>query len=377
MAVTRDCMREDRSARTQRIIASFRNDARNDLHALMGMLELIAQGRLSRDQLDYLTVSKSTADRLLRAVENVGILLGRDTEPAQMVPFRLRQVLSDLTHLMEALAARKGLALDCEILPGVPDLAAGDRNRLQDILIRLLDNAIRFTDRGSVRLVAALVDETPTGHRIQFDLCDTGPGVPDQVIRYISSSSPEQYLEHGLGLPIVQKLVRSMGGHLSVAVQITGGSRVSIVLPFEAADLDPQRSNDALQAAAPLDILIAEDSDDSYFVLEAHLGAQKHKLTRAFTGTHAVELFRTGKYDLVFMDVHMPDMDGYSATHEIRKWETGSSRARVPVVVLSTDSHATQAQNGARVGCSAYLTKPVSREALLSVVNGYATARNE
>jgi len=121
-----------------------------------------------------------------------------------------------------------------------------------------------------------------------------------------------------------------------------------------------------------LNILIAEDSDRSYYVLESYLEGEPHRLTRAQDGATAVERFKTGGYDLVLMDVHMPVMDGYAAARAIREWETTDGRARVPIVVLSSDSPETQRENGARVGCSGYITKPASKVAVLSALKRFA-----
>ena len=366
-------MRFGQNTKEQQIIAKLENDARNELHSIMGMLELVARGPLTRAQSDYLRFCKSSTDRLLRSVQNAAILFKQDTDASQVNLFSLHDVVRDVTNLMEVLARRKGLSLRCQIESDTPNRVIGDRDRLQDILVRLLENAVRFTHHGYIRLTGSGVEEKPRGCRVQFDICDTGPGIPLEVVSSLSDETPVRIADRGLGLPIVRKLVLSMNGELTFGRQEPAGSLVRVTLPFvTATEEHPTRESVAHGNAAPLSILVAEDSDDSYYVLEFQLLREGHRLTRAVSGTRALELFKAGNFDLVLMDVHMPEMDGYSATRAIRVWETGCARARVPIVVLSSDSPATQLQHGAKVGCSAYLTKPVSSEALRAVLRRYA-----
>ena len=356
----------------EQIIAKLENDVRNELHSVMGMLELIARGPLTQAQSEYLRSCKASADHLLRSIQNVSAFLSSDADAARTAIFDLHEVLANLTNLMKALAARKGLNLSLEIRPGVPTRIAGDPDRLQDILVRLLDNAIRFTDHGEVRLIVTEATSKSTEVRLQFDVCDTGPGIANDIVARLSNPLSEEVALSGLGLPIVRKLVLSMNGDLTIASEEGGGSHVTVGAPFRTLPADDSVAEHCTpNTIPPLNILVAEDSDDSYYVLEGYLREQQHRLTRAVNGVRAVELFTTGQYDLVLMDIHMPDMDGYAATRAIRTWETGCARARVPIVVLSSDSPATQIQNGAKVGCSAYLTKPVSHAALVNVLNRY------
>jgi len=360
------------SSKEVQIIAKLENEVRNGLHSVMGTLELIGQGPLTPAQSDYLRACKASTDHLLRSVQNVSIFCSSETEDARVSLFSLHEAMSDLMNLMEPLARRKGLALSCEIRPGVPNRLLGDRDRLQDILIRLLDNAIRFTGQGKIQLILAEVPQNSPEHQIQFQICDTGPGIPADVINRLSNALSEHSLAEGLGLPIVRKLVLNMAGDLSIDSENGVGSRVTVSLAFQPATDDSIKAVVPSGATVPLNILVAEDSDDSFYLLEYYLRQREHHLTRAVNGARAVELFKTGNYNLVLMDIHMPDMDGYSAARAIRMWETGLARARVPIIVLSSDSSATQLQNGAKVGCSGYLTKPVSRGALISVLDRYA-----
>jgi CheY-like chemotaxis protein len=359
------------------LMAKLENDARNELHSMLGMLELIAEGPLAPSQSNYLRACRSSADHLLRTIQNVSMLLGEETKEGPFSDFDLQETVGGVTGLMEAIAERKGLRLACEISADVPCRVAGDRERLEDILFRLLNNAVRFTDRGLVQLIVRNAPQDAKNW-IQFDICDTGPGIPPDVIRSLTTPVSEESAWQGLGLRIVRKLAAGMGGRLSIGSDEHGGARVTVSLPFtEQADLGPiedrETGEEDQKVDVSLNILVAEDSDDSYYLLEAHLG-EHHRLTRSVDGTHAIEMFKTGHYDLVFMDVHMPGVDGYSATRAMREWESSGTRARIPIVILSSDSPKTQIHHGAKAGCSGYLTKPVSKAALLKVLNRYGRA---
>jgi CheY-like chemotaxis protein len=345
---------------------------------VMGMLELIAEGSLTQLQYDYVRACRSSADRLLRTVENVSEFLNPENEKTLICDFDLQEAVASVTSLMETLAHRKGLSLSHETRLRTPRRVAGDHDRIQDILFRLLDNAIRFTDHGQVQLIVTKSRQDSTGIGVQFDVCDTGPGISADTIARVLRPPSEILAWHGLGLPIVRKFILAMGGELSIRSREGGGSCVSVSLPLKMASMsairatEPGRVDDDLGPAVPLNILVAEDSDDSYYVLESYLREQHYQMTRAVDGTRAIELFKAGHFDLVLMDVHMPGVDGYSATRAIREWETRRTRARIPIVILSSDSSRTQIQNGAKVGCSGYLTKPVSKVALLNVLRRYA-----
>ena len=356
----------------EEIIAKLENDIRNELHSVMGLLELIAHDPLTPAQFDNLRACKCSADRLLGSVRNVAAFLNAESDEVQISVFDLHKLIADMRDLMETLARLKGLGLVCEIQPRVPVHVAGDRDRLQDILFRLLDNAIKFSDHGEVRLVVAVEPRDTPGLSIQFDVYDSGSGIASDIVARLSSPLSEQPASKGLGLPIVHKLVLSIGGSFSIGSNEGGGSRVTVSLPFVRAIANAPNPGDLESAAQPLNILVAEDSDDTFYVLESFLHEQKHRLTRSVDGRRAVEIFKAGQYDLVLMDIHMPGQDGYSATRAIREFETSCARARVPILVLSSDSPSTQAQNGAKVGCSGYLTKPVSRLALLNAIGRYA-----
>jgi CheY-like chemotaxis protein len=364
----------------QRVIAKLDGDIRNEMHSLMAMLELIAEGPLTDAQYEHLRTCKSSADRLLRSVETVCQFVCPDTSEPELSEIDLHEFITSMAGVMQQLAQPKGLSLTAEIRPGTPARVTGDCHRLEDILVRLIDNSIRSADHGSIQLIVTKGEDDSDRSRIDFIVCDEGRWTSEDLIAHALDSTTPDLEYHGLGLAIVQQLVRGMGGGISIDRQDGEGSRVTVSLPFKALDgsAGPALSgakdieNPSWEPVRPLNILVAEDSDQSYYVIESYLEGQGCQLSRALDGASAVEQFKTGRYDLVLMDIHMPVMNGYAATRAIRDWETTDGRARVPIVVLSSDSPATQRENGAKAGCSGYITKPASKAAVLASLRRFA-----
>ena len=359
----------------QPLIAKLENSARNGLHSVMGMLELLAQGPLTTSQREYLSVCRSSTDRVLRTIQNVVELLSTENEVSLASEFDLQKLLAEIAGITKILAERKGLEFTFELRLSGIQRALGDRASIEDVLLRLIENAVGFTERGAIRLIAATTSDDTNAIHAEFEIHDTGPGIPAAVLSRASEPITPDSAGLGFGLPVAYKLVRKMRGSLSISSKEGIGTRASISLPLKIAAIHTTSETPAVSSSGasekPREILVAEDSDDSYYVLEAYLQGQPYRLSRAIDGMRAVEMFKAARFDLVLLDVHMPTMDGYSAAHAMRFWETGQSRARLPIIILSSDSPANQIGRGARAGCSAYLTKPVSRAALLNVLNRY------
>jgi CheY-like chemotaxis protein len=362
------------------LLSKLESDVRNELHSIMGMLELIDGGPLTESQRGHLRTCRTSADRMLRSVQNVYAFACPSAVAPHVQDIDLEETVSDVDCIMADLARRKGLDFKTRIQPGTATRISGDRRRIEDILLRLLENSIRFTDKGWVELTLSENVSDSSNPRVEFAICDSGPGIPEETIARVMSPLSTDHLDDGLGLPIVHQLVRAMGGELGISHPDSGGSKVVVSLPFKAVavpvtptrNAESRTSTPAPKSTRQLNILVAEDSDQSYYVIESYLEDEGHLLARAQNGAVAFDMFKRGIYDLVLMDIHMPVMDGYSATKAIRGWETTDGRARVPIVVLSSDSQETQRENGAKAGCSGYITKPASKAAVLNSLQRFA-----
>jgi CheY-like chemotaxis protein len=245
----------------------------------------------------------------------------------------------------------------------------GNARLLQDLLRRTIETAARMAPGGEVKLHVKAAGEDA----FAFEVTASAAGG--------ALSDPEFATADGLGsvlaLSIVRKRLDRLGGELTTEVE-GNHATLRMTIPFRsAAGPDPgwddaSGTRWAEDAGAPLNLLIAEDSDDSYFLLEAYLATEGHKLTRALDGAQALELAKSGRYDFIVMDIKMPVMDGYTATRLIREWETEQGRARLPILLLSAEEAARQMRIGANAGCSGYLTKPATKAQVLAALSYYA-----
>jgi CheY-like chemotaxis protein len=345
---------------------------REALHNITGLIELASEGPLSAAQIQYLSRCRESADELARTVNDIAEL-DRSCVVSKIVPFATADAVADVAELMKSLANDKALEFDWTTDPAVPTNVFGDRSILQDTLRRLLDNAIRFTQSGSVRLSVTATDLGADSALLRFEISDTGPGFDENLL-----SNPEPaggFRARGLGLQVVRKRLTLLHGEFSLLANSQSGATVCFTMPVLIAGR-ASASGACYQAGSasgpPMAILIAEDSDKSFRLFQAYTKAEGHLTSRASNGAQAVEMFKSGEYDFIVMDVNMPVMDGYTATRLIREWETAQGRARLPILLFSADDEGRQSHMGATVGCSGYLTKPATKEQVLAALNFYA-----
>ena len=340
------------------------------------------ENRCGSDGTNIFPRAREDADRLVRKANDLAEL-GEAGTPVKAGPFAVREALAEIADLMGALATSKGLTFECIVYPAVPACLAADRSLIQDMLHRLIENAIRYTPAGGVRVLASTQPASEQALALVLEVTDSGPGIPGEVLANLDSPACAQG-PPGLGLRIVRKRVTDLGGKTSIWSNPEGGSAkegttVRLSLPVCAPVAAASFTETAIAPAAErglgplgLHLLIAEDCDDSLLLFRAYTEEVGHRVARAHDGIEAVEMAKRGAYDLIVMDASMPGMDGYTATRLIREWETGEGSARRPILMLSADNLERQRRMGGAVGCSGYLSKPVDREQLLRALAYYA-----
>ncbi|MBL8176560.1 MAG: response regulator [Bryobacterales bacterium] len=342
------------------------NGVRETLHNVMGLLELTLQEPLSASQTRYLHQCRAVADRLLRVSNDAAELASSHDWPVQETSFSVRGMVEELAQLATPLAARSGVRFQHHIAAEVPLSVKADRVLLQDMIHRLLDNSLQATESGyvqlSVKLAPALED------CLLFEVADSGPGFPEELLAHLHAPLTSEQ-GRGLGLPIVRRRAQSMGGAFTVLSSSATGSVVLLAVPVKPAGQAMRPAATAGQE--PMSILVVEDCDDSYQLFEAYVAGHGHRVTRVVDGAQALAACRKQAFDIVFMDVNMPVMDGYTATRAIRDWETANAQTRIPIVLLSADDRGRQRSLGAAAGCSGYLTKPTPQADLLAALEYY------
>ena len=284
---------------------------------------------------------------------------------------------------MLAAAQKKGLALTWEVDSRIPDTLIGDDTRIRQVLLNLIGNAIKFTDSGSVRVFVAM-EPAPDGSLIaRFTVRDTGAGIPlekqhiiFEAFRQADGSTTRRYGGTGLGLAISTGLVEIMGGRIWVESEVGRGSAFHFTAPFTLGEIILQRAVPAPAATecAPLCILVAEDNAVSQRLVTALLQGWGHEVTLAGNGCAVLDLVEQQLFDLVLMDIQMPEMDGLHATAEIRRRE-GRTGKHIPIVAMTAHAMAGDRERCLDSGMDGYIAKPIHPGELMALITGMTAQR--
>ena len=351
-------------------LANMSHELRTPIHGVLGMAELLADSQLSIDQREWLSSMRASARHLLSIVNDIldhtRIEAGRLDIASEA--FELDQLLGRLERPHRLLAESKGLIFELHRDPALASPRLGDSVRVTQVLTNLLGNAVKFTDAGSIQFRVLPV----AGHaeRVRFEVRDTGSGITAEVLPSLfkpftqaDASTARRFGGSGLGLAISQSLVERMGGTLGVESEPGRGSSFWCELPLpesRSVIASPERGNVHAPAALPSSakVFAAEDNEINLRILLATLKRLGVQATGGPDGAAAVAAMAEGEVDLIFMDCHMPGVDGYTATRRIRESETGGRR--VPIIALTADAMPGTRQLCLDAGMVDYLPKPFS-----------------
>jgi CheY-like chemotaxis protein len=363
-------------------LAELAHDIRTPLTGILALGELLSTSELGERERGWALAIKSTAEHLAMLtslvidavrVEAKGIVLRRDL-------LRPRRIAEALVASLAARAETKGLRSEAAIADDLPEAVIGDSLRLRAALENLVDNAVKFTDRGSVRLDATWEPAGRGRVRLVFVVSDSGIGLSTGEIKRLFrpfSQANEKIARHyggaGLGLALVKRIATAMGGDLTVASKPGGGSRFRFSATVATTTKATGRASGAQAAPSrPLKILCAEDNPYGRVVLNTILTELGHQADFVATGEAAVEALGRGDYDAILMDVTLPGIDGLEATRRIRALD--GAAGQTAVVGISGRANADDKAAGRAAGMNGYVAKPLSpkvlAELLATVVSG-------
>ena len=388
LRVSRDLAEQSSRAKSE-FLATMSHEIRTPLNSLLGSVDLLQETKLDQHQTDLLSVIERSGRRLLNEISDILDLSRVESGKLELeiTTFNLHELLEEMRAMFAQHASSAGLELHVLIKTGVPQWIEGDAHRLQQVLSNLLGNALKFTEHGSVELIAECETDREDRVRIAFEVRDTGIGIPPDRLESIfdsfsqaDSSTTRRFGGTGLGLAICRRLVRLMGGEILVSSAEGEGSRFRFTANLKkAAPSEPGLERAARVAApssAPMHILVAEDNADNVYLIQAYLRNSSITADFAENGAIAIKRAHEKDYDLILMDIQMPVMDGYTAVRLLREWEQESGREPTPILALSANASAEDREQSLAAGCDEHLSKPIKKHRLLEAIREYARHRN-
>ena len=378
---------ESANVAKSQFLATMSHEIRTPMNGVLGALDLLRRSQLDVDQRRLVRTAASSGASLMAILNDVldhsKIEAGKLS--LQYQPMSLNAMALSVIALFRANAESKGLTLRLDLDPEVDDWVIGDAQRLKQVLLNLVGNAIKFTERGGVTLRLS-PQRAPEGWAgVLFEVSDSGIGMEPgalanlfQPFHQVDGTRNRRRGGTGLGLAISQRIVEAMGSHIDVKTQPGRGSRFRFALSLEldrssehAAPTDSALG--ALDGAAPLlgRVLVVEDNDVNRMIAREVLLSLGLSVLEASDGVQALEMLELQPVDLVLMDCQMPVMDGYAATQEIRKREARLGLPRLPVLALTANAFEEDAARSREAGMDAHLAKPYTRDQLQELLKSW------
>jgi hypothetical protein len=366
----------------QEFLARISHEIRTPLNAILGMGELLSETDLSERQRKYVEISRTNGETLMRLLSDLLDLSRSDLNELRLAAsdFDPRGVLRAVVESHEKAAAANGITLRSWIGDNVPPLVNGDPERLKQILTNLVNNALKFTHQGEIRVEMKGAPVENQAVLLEFAVQDTGIGIAADEIDEIFEpfNQAEEFITGkyggaGLGLAICRQLAHQMGGSIWVKSSPGAGSTFYFTARLRVAGTQspsmapPKQSKLTQNSFTGIRVLLADDNEDNVFLLQSYLSHVN--VETASTGRQALDQFIAGKFDIVFMDLGMPEMDGLQATRLIREWE--QRHQKQPTPILAFTAHEDVQEASIEAGCTGHLVKPLPKDALLAALAKY------
>ena len=360
----------------QHFLSNMSHEIRTPLNAIIGFTKVISKTSLSEKQQEYVSAIKSSGDTLIVLINDILDLAKVDAGKMtfEQEPFEMAVSISAMLHLFDTKIQEKNLLLVKEYDEKIPHLLLGDSVRLNQIILNLVSNAVKFTLKGTITVSVRLLNEDEETAYIEIAVTDTGIGIPENKIATIfenfqqaTSGTSRLYGGTGLGLAIVKQLVEMQGGNISVESKIEEGTRFSVKLSFTKTQIERKATKEIVEFEKDIKnvrVLVAEDIPLNQLLMRTLLDDFGFVFDIAGNGIIAIEKLKAKSYDIILMDLQMPEMNGFEATEYIRN----KMNSKIPIIALTADVTTVDLAKCKSVGMDDYISKPVDERLLYSKI---------
>ncbi len=360
----------------QQFLSNMSHEIRTPMNAIIGFTKVVLKTELTAKQKEYLTAIKISGDALIVLINDILDLAKVDAGKMtfEKTPFKMAASISAMLHLFETKIQEKNLKLIKEYDHRIPEVLVGDPVRLHQIILNLVSNAVKFTSEGSITVSVDLLTETDETATIEFSVTDTGIGISASKTESIfenfqqaTSGTSRLFGGTGLGLAIVKQLVEAQGGSLKVISKLEQGSTFSFTLSFQKTNADALHETEIVEPDKELKnikVLVVEDMALNQLLMKTLLDDFGFERDIAANGKIAIEKLNTKLYDIILMDLQMPEMNGFEATEYIRN----TLHSKIPIIALTADVTTVDLAKCRAVGMNDYIAKPVDEKVLYSKI---------